>query len=374
MGARSRSRLVALVLSLAAVHGAVLPRAALAQQGDKATAEALFNEGKRLMADKRYADACPKFAASHQLDPGVGALLNLAVCYEANGQTASAWATYKDAVSMATSLGQSDRAALARARAAQLEPLLAKLTIVVDKDALLDGLEIRRDAAVVPMAGWGVAVPVDPGEHVVDARAPKHKARTYRVQVAGKAQASVKIDPLEPEAEAEPPPPPPPPPPPASTTPPVPIPPASSATVAPPPPASSARPPDSVAPPPPEPKSSIQSTLGSYFVVFGTLGLVGGGFAALAAKLQYDDSNGPGKCTNDQCTQKGLDQRDTAFLFGNIATGGIIGGGALLVGGIVLLATAPKDNDAQAPPSTKAIHVTPGVAKDGASVWVSGSW
>ena len=372
-----------MVLGVVALHAA-LPHIARAQGGDKATAEALFNEGKRLMGEKRYPEACPKFAASYQIDPGVGALLNLAVCYEANGQTATAWATYKDAASMATSAGQQDRAALARTRAAQLEPLLSRLTVVVEKDTLVDGLEVRRDDAVVPMAGWSVAVPVDPGEHVVDARAPKRKPRSYRVQIASKAQSTIKIEPLE--AEPEPPPPPVVVPPAASTTPPpatVPTtpPPATSASITPPAPAvdPAAKKPRAPEPPlPPEPKSSLQSTLGSTFVIVGTLGLVGGGFAALAAKLQYDDSTGPGKCTNDSCTQKGLDQRDTAFLFGNIATGGIIAGGALLVGGIVLLATAPKESKEKAAQHgatpTTAIRVTPGIAPSGAGVWVTGSW
>src|SRR6476661_10803784 len=79
------------------------------RSSDKTTAEALFGEGRRLMSAGRYAEACPKLEASLKLDSGVGTMLNLAECYEKNGQTASAWTEFREAVSAARDAGSKDR-------------------------------------------------------------------------------------------------------------------------------------------------------------------------------------------------------------------------------------------------------------------------
>ena len=60
-------------------------------QSDSAAARALFAEGRNLMADERYAEACPKFEESLRLDHGMGTQFNLAHCWEKLGRTASAW-------------------------------------------------------------------------------------------------------------------------------------------------------------------------------------------------------------------------------------------------------------------------------------------
>src|SRR5215471_15599831 len=95
----------------------------------KATAEALFADGRRLVAAGDYAAACPKFAASQKLDPGVGTALNLADCYERMGRWASAWAEFRSAASAAHGVGAREREELAEARAKALEGRLSYLTI-----------------------------------------------------------------------------------------------------------------------------------------------------------------------------------------------------------------------------------------------------
>ena len=83
------------------------------------------------MAVGHLGEACPKLAESQRLDPATGTMLNLATCYERNGQIASAWVTYKEAATAAQKADQPERAQLARKKAAELEPRLPMLTIVV---------------------------------------------------------------------------------------------------------------------------------------------------------------------------------------------------------------------------------------------------
>jgi len=60
---------------------------------DVAAAQALFERGRALMAQRRVAQACPLFEESQRLDAGIGTQYNLANCYEAMGRFASAYTT-----------------------------------------------------------------------------------------------------------------------------------------------------------------------------------------------------------------------------------------------------------------------------------------
>jgi hypothetical protein len=148
----------------------VVCRSALAQGDRAAEAEALFREGKRLLEQQDFTQACPKLAESYRLDPATGALLALAVCHEAQGRIATAWAEYGDVASRSKTEGRSDREQAARQKIEALGAKLSTLTIVVAPDvAELEGFRVRRDGAAVGFAVWGVAIPVDPGPHVVEA-------------------------------------------------------------------------------------------------------------------------------------------------------------------------------------------------------------
>ncbi len=173
----------------------LVPSTVQAASGDKAAAEALFTEGRRLMEAGRYPEACPKFEASQRLDPGVGTMLNLAECYEKTGRTASAWAEFREVISAAKAAESRDREDLARTRASALEGKLSRLTIALSPEAsATQSLEVRRDGAVVDPAELGSAIPVDPGKHVIEVNAPGKQKWFTSVELAKDgAQTSITI-------------------------------------------------------------------------------------------------------------------------------------------------------------------------------------
>lgn len=150
---------------------AALP-AALAQS-DAATAQALFDEGKRLLDEKKYAEACPKLEESQRLDPAIGTKYHLARCYEAIGRSATAWSIYIEVADEAKSKGQADRESTARDAAKALETKLVRLKIDVATPA--EGLEVQRNGKPIGGAQWGMSIPVDPGTIRVVAWAPNRK-------------------------------------------------------------------------------------------------------------------------------------------------------------------------------------------------------
>lgn len=181
---------------VALASASVAARAQTPPRGDKVAAESLFEEGRKLVAAGKYAEACPKFAGSEQLNPSAATLLNLASCWEKTGRAATAWATYHEAASAANAVGRADYVATAQRHADALAPRLAHLTVSVTQPA--NGLEIKRDDVPVPAAEWGVAIPVDSGTHSLGATAPGYAPWTMAVVVpADGSVVTATVPPLE---------------------------------------------------------------------------------------------------------------------------------------------------------------------------------
>ncbi|MBX3226863.1 MAG: tetratricopeptide repeat protein [Labilithrix sp.] len=172
----------------------------------KIQAEAFFNDARGLLDKGDVAGACDLFSKSQGLDPAVGTLLNLGSCYERLGRTASAWAAYQQAVSLANVQNQTQRAAIAKADAARLEPRLARLTIVVESPP--PGLAVTRNGEVVDANVLDRAVPVDAGPQRVHASAPEHEPWDGTVNASDGAEATIKVPRLVKLEPAKPPPPP----------------------------------------------------------------------------------------------------------------------------------------------------------------------
>src|SRR5262249_25737250 len=148
----------------------VAPRAAAdTSSEDQAAAEALYQEAAKLAKANRWPEAVARLEASQKLDPAVGTLMQLAWCYEKAGRSASAWSTYRDVPSLAKP--DDKRAKQAEADAKRLEPTLARLLLEVAAENRAAAVEIRRDGTLLNAGAWGVAVPIDPGTHKIEATA-----------------------------------------------------------------------------------------------------------------------------------------------------------------------------------------------------------
>jgi serine/threonine-protein kinase len=304
---------VAAVCGLAARDGS----AQVASAANQAAAEALFDQGKAAMAARNYAVACPKFFESNRLDEGLGTSLWLADCYEKNGQTASAWAEFREAAALAVKTSDS-REKVARKRAQALEGRLAHLVVAVPATARLPGLHIARDGGEVAAPLWGASVPVDPGPHTLVVSAPDHRPETLTVDVRpGPGEQTVEV-PLLTEA------------------------PVAAPVVAATPPEETA-PPVTTAPPAAAPGVPVQRFIAVGAGAAGVVGVALAAYFGFAAKADLDDSNGAGHCNaNNVCNSTGVNDRSSAESAATVSTALFIAGGAAIVGGVVLWLTAPR--------------------------------
>ncbi len=149
------------------------PRPALAAElHEMQLAQALFEDARKLMAGGKWTEACPKLEESQRLDPGVGTLLNLALCNENIGRLATAHIEYSDALAQAIREKNAEREQFAREHLERLTPRVPKLTIRL----ACEGQAIAAERTViVDNAAWtpqahGLAVFVDPGEHRISVR------------------------------------------------------------------------------------------------------------------------------------------------------------------------------------------------------------
>ncbi len=192
------------VLAAAMTSIIALSSAQAQSDSDLVAAEALFEEGRQLMAAERYDEACVKFAASHELDPSVGALLNLANCYEQGERIASAWAEYRRAEALARQNRDRRRARIARQRASAIEGERSYLTISVPAAARVDGLVVERNGQALASALWDQRSPIDGGTYVIRARAPGYLPSEVKVTVAPRRDdAQIAVPALEPEPVVE---------------------------------------------------------------------------------------------------------------------------------------------------------------------------
>lgn len=298
-------------------------------RADKASGSSLYDQADKLMKASDFAAACEKFAASEQEYPRPVTLLRLGDCYERIGKTASAWVTFREAV-LAARAAQSNPEFDARKektreeestrRRDAAEKKLTRLKVTLTTP--VDGATVKRDGKPIAKAEWGSEIPVDPGTIVLEASAPGCVAWRESREVKGEG---VTIEVVVPAFEAE-----------------------KKVTVEPPKDSPFDKPkpaplvveaPTSSRPLRDEGASSGSTQRVAGFVVGGVgllVGSVGSYLFFRNSAASVRDPNGDGICPpNDPCN----DAKSRRSLGGGLAIAGVV----TLVGGVVLVATAPSD-------------------------------
>jgi len=333
-------------LLIASVALALAPRAHADAAEDRAAADALYEEAGRLMKADRWAEACPKLETSQRLDPGTGTLIRLGYCYAHEHKTASAWAAFNEAAGLAQK-GHDGRADDAAKQAKLLEPQLSRLVLEIAPENRGPGLQIRRDGKAVDPGLLGSAVPVDPGSHAIEATQPGKEAWTTTIQIEAKpGVTTVRVPVLAPAAA------------PAEVTGPV------AAPV-----------PGEAAPNAPSftwtPQRRAGVGVGSVGIAGALLGAIAGGLTLSKAGEAKSHCQPMGIAT--ACDPTGLSLRGDARTLANVANVALGVGGAAVVVGVVVFATAPSGGVAQ-PPSALRIQVGPAIGAAGARFSFEGAW
>jgi hypothetical protein len=170
-GSRRSGRRVAPLVGLAMALAA--PTAGATSPAEVALAQRFFDDARTLFGAGNFHEACAKFAASQKLDPREGTLMNLAICHEKEGKSASAWTEFNDAKAGARAVGHADIDKFASEHIARLTPSLSYLRITVSPEAHARGLTLKLDDANIQEVAWGTDVPIDPGPHTLQAIAPE---------------------------------------------------------------------------------------------------------------------------------------------------------------------------------------------------------
>lgn len=322
---------------------AVLVLAPAAASADKA--DALFTKGKQLLAKKKYAEACPTFEKVDQLDPGIGAKLNVARCYQEWGKLARAHRWYSDAEKMAKE-SRDDRAAKIHELIEGFDSDVPRLTIRVSDGADLEAAAIALDGEKLAADVIGNETRVDPGPHeiayVVDG---EKKTKTVAIERGGAREVTLELpkgtgkkkkdkdkDPeKDPDGDAE-------------------------------------------AKHPPSPGRG-RRIIGAVLMGAGAVSLGVSGYLTLDARDTYGralDMHCMGQ--KDACNEEGLRITHDARGRANVATVFAIAGVAAAAGGLVLYLTAPRSSQPEDMSRNASLYIAPSLGPGAGFVVLGGRY
>ncbi|HEU0031071.1 MAG TPA: hypothetical protein VFQ53_10600 [Kofleriaceae bacterium] len=312
-------------------------------------ADTLFKKGKKLLAEKKYAEACATFEKADQAEPAIGAKLNVAKCYEEWGKLARAWRWYSDAEKMATDTADK--------RAPKIKELIDTLDADVPRLTvkLPDGIDpavaiVKLDGKRIAPDQIGKEQRVDPGTHALEYTATTGK-KTKNVPLEKGGSTELTLDVAKPAPDTK-------------------VTPDKPDTTRP----DTTTPPDLTTPKPVSAgdPGRTRRLAGIAVASAGGLALGIAGYLTLDARSTYKDALSA-HCMNqtDMCDDEGVQITKSARSRANTATAISIIGALAVAGGVVLYVTAPKAG----PDHTEhALYLSPSLHEHGGGIVLGGGF
>lgn len=319
---------------------ALLASITVALADPKSEADALFKKAKQLHADKKYSEACPMFEKSDALDPGIGAKLNVARCYQDWGMLARAYRWYSDAHAMARR-DHDKRAPKIKELIDELDGDVPRLTLKLPEDADPKAAAVTVDGKPFELDR---AQRIDPGPHEITWRTEgKQKSKTIPMERGGERELTLDMRPPAPDEDED-------------VV-------AGGGTTG----GGEVRRDTGTATPSP---GRTRRIIGLSVGAAGLVGLGVAGYLTLDARSTYKDALDT-HCmgSKDTCTDEGLKITHDARSQANVATIVTIASVVAIGGGIALYLTAPK-----ATQEKRALTITPVVGDGLGGVVVRGGF
>ena len=164
-----------------------ISRSASAQDRE-VDAERLFREGQKLLEERRFGEACPKFEAAYNKDHSLGTLINLAFCHKEQGAIWYAWLEFREAEVKATELNRPDRRDFAKQRLAELEKQLPR--VIIDNPQKVPLTDVLVEDRKVWEAERGAVFAAEVGQRrfIFKARGKKNGALLINITKSDKIQ------------------------------------------------------------------------------------------------------------------------------------------------------------------------------------------
>jgi hypothetical protein len=289
---------------------------------DRATARALAREAEDAFKKNDFGRAADLYGRADALVHAPTLLLGLGRAQAGLGKLVAAQETFARIVREGVAPGAPPAFAKALETAKEeLEALAPRIPTVIIQVTGAPSATVTLDGAPVPSASLGVKRPVDPGKHVVQAKADGYAPAEATFTIAERKSETVTLELKRTGGVA-----------------PVPVvapPPASTPPPAEPAPAKPPEPADQPAAP-----SSTRKILGWVALGVGAggigMGAVTGGLA-LGKHGKLADA-----CTDGRCSPDQAGVITNYHTLSTLSTVGFIAGGALAAGGVILILTAPK--------------------------------